>query len=160
MGDSLEKTHVGPIETAAGHIGALPWHALRLYRLSHWLWVRGHRASALLVAATNRVFTGADIAPAADFGPGLRIVHGHGLVVDAGVRGGRDCALYHGVTLGRRSAVEGESPTLGDGVTVWPGAKVLGAITLGDNVQIAANVVVIHDVPAGATVKPPLGQIG
>lgn len=155
-----EKANAGLVESAAGHIGALSWHALRLHRLSHWLWVRGHRASALLIAAINRVLTGADINPAAEFGPGLVIVHGHGLVVDAGVSAGRDCALYHGVTLGRRSLVEGESPTLGNRVTVWPGAKVLGAITLGDDVQIAANAVVIHDVPAGATVKAPLGRIG
>lgn len=150
---------MGLAETAAGHIAALNWHALRLYRLSHWLWVRGHRASALVVAAINRVLTGADIGPGAEFGPGFVIVHGHGIVVDAGVRAGRDCAIYHGVTLGRRSPVEGQSPTLGDRVTVWPGAKVLGAITLGDDVQIAANAVVIHDVPAGTIVKAPLGRI-
>ena len=151
---------MGLAENAAGRIGALAWHALRLYRLSHWLWVRGHRASALLVATLNRVLTGVDIAPGAEFGPGMVIVHGHGLLVDAGVRTGRNCALYHGVTLGRRSPAEGDSPTLGNRVTVWPGAKVLGAVTLGDDVQIAANAVVIHDVPAGAIVKAPLGRIG
>ncbi len=152
-------SNVGLLESAAGRIGAVNWHALRLYRLSHWLWLRGHRASALLVTAINRVLTGVDIGPGAEFGPGLVIVHGHGIVVDGRVRAGRNCALFQGVTLGMRS-VDGASPTLGNRVTVWPGAKVLGAITLGDDVQIAANAVVIHDVPAGATVKAPLGRIG
>lgn len=147
------------VESAAERIGALTWHALRLYRLSHWLWVRGHRASALLVAAFNRVLTGVDIGPGAEFGPGLIIMHGHGLVVDGRVRAGRDCVLYQGVTLGARRA-DGGPPKLGDRVNVFPGAKVIGDITLGDDAQVGANAVVIHDVPAGATVKAPLGQSG
>jgi serine O-acetyltransferase len=149
---------VGLVESAAGYVGAVDWHALRLYRLSHWLWIRGHRGSALLVTALNRVLTGVDIMPAAEFGPGLLIMHGHGTVVGA-IRGGRNCVIYHGVTLGARAA-DGGYPSLGDRVNVFPGAKVLGPVTLGDDARIGANAVVIHDVPAGATVTAPLGRMG
>jgi serine O-acetyltransferase len=146
----------------ANHIAAVDWHAYRLYRLSHWLWLRGHRASAGLVAAISRMLTGVDIGPGADFGPGLVIRHGHGLVVAPSVRAGRDCALYQGVTLATRPGgvpPRDGAPTLGDRVTIFPGATVLGAITVGDGARIGANAVVIHDVPAGATVTAPIGRI-
>lgn len=148
---------MGPLESWARSVGAIDWHALRLYRLSHSLWARGHRASALLVAAINRVLTGVEIGPSAEFGPGLIIMHGHGLEVNAWVRAGRDCVLFHGVTLGARE--DGVPPTLGDRVSVFPGARVLGAVTIGDDARIGANAVVIRDVPAGATVTAPLGRI-
>ena len=160
---SREKLNVGRGERLAERVGALDWHAHRLYCLSHWLWVHNHRASALLVAALNRVLTGVDMGPSAEFGPGLVIRHGHGLHVAPTVRGGRDCALYHGVTLGTRPGGKPSrdgAPTLGDRVTVFPGAKVLGDITLGDDANIGPNTVVIRDVPAGATVTAPLGRIG
>lgn len=140
----------GRAETIAGHVGAFNWHALRLYRLSRRLWLREHRASALLLTALNRALTGVEIPPSAQFGEGLIVMHGCGIVVHPRVRGGRDCTLYQGVTLGSTS-VDGDPPTLGDGVTIFPGAKVLGAVTIGDRAIIGANAVVLCDVPAEAT---------
>lgn len=137
-------------ERAAGHVGAINWHAVRLYRLSRRLWLGERRAAALLVAAVNRVLTGVEIAPQAAFGEGLVIMHGCGIVVHPRVRVGRDCTLYQGVTLGSTS-VDGDPPTLEHGVTVFPGAKVLGAVTVGDGATIGANAVVLCDVPADAT---------
>jgi serine O-acetyltransferase len=157
MSGPKDRVNTGPVETLAIRIGALGWHALRLYRLAHWLWVRGHRASALLVSAINRCLTGADIGPEAQFGPGLIIVHGQGTVIHNDVRAGRDCVIFHDVTLGCRLA--GPPPKLGDRVIIYPGAKVLGTITIGDDARIGPNALVIGDVPAGATVKAPLAQI-
>jgi serine O-acetyltransferase len=128
----------------AGHIGAVNWHALRLYRLSRRLHENGHVALALLVAAVNRVLTGVEIPPTAQFGKGLVIVHGHGIVVHHATRAGENCTLYQQATIGSRS-VEGLPPVLGDGVTLFPGAKVLGDITIGDGASVGANAVVIED---------------
>jgi serine O-acetyltransferase len=137
-------------ERVAGHVGALNWHAVRLYRLSHRLHESGHKGCATLVVAANRVLTGVDIPASARFGEGLVIMHGHGIVVHHATRAGRECTLYQQVTIGSTSA-HGEPPTLGEGVTVFPGAKVLGPITVGDRATIGANAVVIRDVPPQRT---------
>jgi len=142
-------------ERVAGHVGALNWHAVRLYRLSRRLWESDHRALALLVAAANRVLTGVEIPPTAQFGDGLVIMHGHGIVVHRGTRGGRNCVLYQQVTIGDRGA---DPPTLGDGVVLYPGARVLGAISIGDGAAIGANAVVINDVSAGSVVTAELAK--
>jgi serine O-acetyltransferase len=146
---------MGRAERVALHIGALNWHAVRLYRLSRRLWLSDHRALALLAGAMNRVLTGVEIPPTAEFGDGLIIMHGHGIVVHPHTRAGRDCVLYQQVTIGSRS-VHGAPPTLGDGVMLFPGARVLGDITIGDGAVIGANAVVISDVrPASViTVEP------
>lgn len=81
------------LERGAGHIGALNWHAVRLYRLSRRLWLNDRRTPSLLIAAANRVLTGAEIPPTASFGPGLLIMHGCGIVVHPKTRAGRDCTL-------------------------------------------------------------------
>jgi serine O-acetyltransferase len=136
-------------ERLAGHVAAVNWHAIRLYRLSRRLWTNDRRAAALLVAAANRVLTGVEIPPSASFGPGLMIMHGSGIVVHPRTRAGRDCTIYQHVTLGSRS-VEGAPPVLGDRVTLFAGAVALGAIHLGSGSVIAANAVVVDDLPAGA----------
>lgn len=143
------------LERGAGHVGALNWHAVRLYRLSRRLWLNERRTAALLLAAANRVLTGVEIPPTASFGPGLIIMHGCGIVVHPKTRAGRDCTLYQGVTIGSRS-VDGAPPTLGDRVTLFPGAVILGPITLGNESSVAANAVVIRDLPSGATARAPL----
>lgn len=106
---------------------------------------------ALIVATVNRVLTGVEIAVGAEIQDGLKIRHGSGLVIDAMARVGRDCTLYQGVTLGVRSESEAGLPVIGDGVTIFAGAKVLGPISVGDGATIAANAVVLRDVPRGAT---------
>jgi serine O-acetyltransferase len=145
---------VGFAERAASHIAARGWHAVRLYRLSRWLHLRGHRAAALLVFTLNRVLTGVEIPPSAEFGPGLVIMHGQGIVVHACARAGRDCVLYQQATIGV-APTGGAAPTIGDGVEIFPGARVIGAITIGDRARIGANTVVTHDVPPSAVVKFP-----
>ena len=145
------------LKRLAGHLGAgaMNWHALRLYRLSSRLFAAGHPTTGMIVAAVNRVLTGVEIHPQARFGPGLIIMHGTGIVVHPGTRVGSDCVIYQGVTLGSR-AHDGKPPTLGDRVTMFPGAKVLGDIVIGDDVRIGPNAVVIASLPAGATALAPL----
>jgi serine O-acetyltransferase len=94
------------------------------------------------------ILTGISIAGAARFGPGLFIGHFGGIVVGPGVTVGDNCNLSHGVTLGGHRGF----PSVGRCVYFAPGAKVFGAITIGDHVAIGANAVVNRDVPAGSTV--------
>lgn len=84
-----------------------------------------------------------------DIGGGLYLPHGN-VVVDGMVRIGRNCIIGPWVTVGTRGSVAG--PRIGDDVFIGTGAKVLGAITIGDGARIGANAVVLHDVPAGTTV--------
>lgn len=123
------------------------------YRLRRWCKERRGPARlplAILAAVTQRLIemtTGISIAGGARFGPGLYIGHFGGITVGPGVVVGENCNLSQGVTLGDH----GGSPVIGDCVYVAPGAKVFGAIVVGDNVAIGANAVVNRDVPAGST---------
>jgi len=112
---------------------------------------------ALITAAANRVLTGVEIPPTVEFGDGLIIMHGHGIVVHPQARAGRDCVLYHQVTIGSRT-LNGAPPTLGDGVVLFPGARVLGDIRIGDRAIIGANAVVISDVDPGSVVTAQAAQ--
>jgi serine O-acetyltransferase len=90
-----------------------------------------------------------------EIGPGLVIPHGH-IVIDGKVRIGRDCVINPWVTIGlsgsRRWGFDKRGPAIGDRVLIGTGAKVLGPTTIGDDVRIGANAVVLDDVPSGATV--------
>ncbi len=93
------------------------------------------------------------IAPGTQIGPGLYINHVGGIVVNSRAKIGRNCNLSHGVTLGQANRGNSVgSPILGDNVFVGPGAKVIGAVEVGDNAAIGANSVVTKDVPARAVV--------
>jgi serine O-acetyltransferase len=128
-------------------------HALIFYRVSHRLWLRGWRYPARLLAFIARWLSNVDIHPGAKIGSGLFIDHGAGVVIGETAEIGRDVTLYHGVTLGGTSWNKGKRhPTLGDGVLVGAGAKILGPISIGAGVRVGANSVVVADVPAGYTV--------
>ncbi len=129
------------------------FHAVAVYRLSHWLWRRRIRLPARWLMHLVRWLTGIEIHPGAAIGRCFFIDHGMGVVVGETAEIGDDCFLYQGVTLGGTSLEPGKRhPTLADGVIVGAGAKVLGPITLGRNARVGANAVVLRDVPAGATV--------
>ena len=104
----------------------------------------------LLTTAVWRVFIGRYV----QIGPGLIIPHGH-IVIDGEVRIGRDCVINPWVTIGLSASwhagLDTRGPTIGDRVFIGTGAKVLGAISVGDDVRIGANAVVVDDVPSGAT---------
>jgi serine O-acetyltransferase len=139
------------IDRAVGWLTTLNWHAIRLYYLSHRLWAKGHSRSALLVMCLNRILTGVEIPPSVEIGPRLMIMHGTGIVMHPDVRLGTQCTVYQNVTIG--CAVEdGLPPIVGDDVTFYPGACVVGDIAIGDGARIGANTVVMRDVAPGETV--------
>jgi serine O-acetyltransferase len=128
-------------------------HAVLWHRLSHALWSRGLKLPGRLVAHLSRFLTGIEIHPAARLGRRVIIDHGLGVVIGETAVIGDDSYLYHQVTLGGTSTQRGKRhPTVGRNVIIGAGAKVLGAITLGDGARVGANAVVIADVPAGVTV--------
>ncbi|WP_341674862.1 serine O-acetyltransferase [Niveibacterium sp. SC-1] len=127
--------------------------ALVLHRIAHALWGGGLCYLARLLAFLSRFLTNIDIHPGARIGRRFFIDHGAGVVIGETAEIGDDVTLYHGVTLGGTTWSPGKRhPTLGDGVVVGAGAKVLGAIRIGDRARVAANSVVIEDVMPGMTV--------
>ena len=127
-------------------------HARLFHRVSNRLWRMGLKWAARFVSHFARWFTGIEIHPGATIGRRFFIDHGMGVVIGETAEIGDDVTLYHGVTLGGTSWKEGKRhPTLGDGVVVGAGAKILGPIHIGNNVKIGSNAVVVKDVPAGAT---------
>jgi serine O-acetyltransferase len=111
------------------------------------------------VSQLVRGFTGIEIHPGATIGSGFFIDHGMGVVIGETAEIGANVTLYHGVTLGGTSLSKGKRhPTLGDNVVVGAGAKVLGAITVGENSRIGANAVVVRAVPPNSVVVGVPGQ--
>ena len=128
-------------------------HALVLHRLAHTLWRHRLRYGARFISFVARMLTQIDIHPGATIGRRFFIDHGCGVVIGETAEIGDGVTLYHGVTLGGTSWNPGKRhPTLGDGVVVGAGAKILGPVTIGRNARIAANSVVIEDVTAEMTV--------
>jgi serine O-acetyltransferase len=127
--------------------------AVWLHRISHWLWNHRWFWLARLLSYFARWYTGIEIHPAAEIGRRFFIDHGMGVVIGETAVVGDDCTIYHGVTLGGTSWQKGKRhPTLGNGVVVGAGAKILGPIKVGDNARIGSNSVVLKDVPPAATV--------
>ena len=140
----------GRLETALTYPGL---HAIAAHRVAHRLWGANWRGTARLLSYLARMATGVDIHPGARIGAGFFIDHGSGVVIGETAEVGRDVTLYHGVTLGGVSWSPGKRhPTLGDGVMVGAGAKILGPITIEAGARVGANSVVVEPVPAGATV--------
>ena len=135
-------------------------HAVWGHRLSHWLWERKLKLLARWVSQFMRSLTGIEIHPGATIGCGLFIDHGMGVVIGETAEIGECVTLYHGVTLGGTSLNKGKRhPTLEDNVVVGAGAKILGAITVGENSRIGANAVVVRPVPANSVVVGVPGQV-
>jgi len=127
---------------------ALVWHRA----LAHPLWRAGLRWLARWMAHWGRWLTGIEIHPGATIGRRVFIDHGMGIVIGETAVIGDDCTLYHGVTLGGTSWKKGKRhPTLGRGVVIGAGAKVLGPVEVGEGAKIGSNAVVVRDVPAEAT---------
>jgi serine O-acetyltransferase len=127
-------------------------HAIWAHRGLHALYQQpGGRLPARVLATVARSITGVEIHPAARLGRRFFIDHGMGVVIGETAEVGDDVMLYHGVTLGGRSLAHVKRhPTVGNRVTIGAGARVLGPINVGDDVQIGANSVVVKDVPSGA----------
>jgi len=136
------------------------FHALLLHRIAHKLWVWKIPVIPRLISTISRFFTGIDIHPGATIGRRFFIDHGMGVVIGETTEIGDDCLLYQGVTLGGTSSkAEKRHPTLGRGVVVGAGAKVLGNIKIGNYSKIGAGSVVVNDVPEHATVVGIPGKV-
>jgi serine O-acetyltransferase len=127
-------------------------HAVIFHRVSHWLWVHRLRFLARLNSQIARHCTGIEIHPGATIGRRLVIDHGMGIVIGETAEIGNDVLLYHGVTLGGTGKDHGKRhPTIGDNVLISTGAKVLGPFRVGNGARIAANAVVLSEIPEDAT---------
>ena len=128
------------------------FHALLSHRIAHRLWNAKFRWLARVMSHLARWFTGIEIHPGAVIGRRVFIDHGMGVVIGETAEIGDDTTLYHGVTLGGTSWNKGKRhPTLGKGVVVGAGAKILGPIFVADGAKVGSNAVVVKDVPPGAT---------
>ena len=128
------------------------FHAMLFHRFAHCLWGARLRWLARFVSHCSRWLTGIEIHPGATIGRRFFIDHGMGVVIGETAEIGDDCTLYHGVTLGGTSWNKGKRhPTLGKGVVVGAGAKILGPIVIGEGARIGSNAVVVKEVPPGAT---------
>ena len=126
--------------------------AIRMHRRANWLWRHGHRFWARYVSQRAARKTGIEIHPAATIGRRLFIDHGTGVVIGETTEIGDDVTLYQGVTLGGTGKDTGKRhPTIGNGVMIGAGAKVLGPFKVGDNTNIAAGAVVLEGIPPDST---------
>jgi serine O-acetyltransferase len=128
-------------------------HALVLHRWAHACWTRGLRWPGRFISHLARWLTGIEIHPGAVIGRRVFIDHGMGIVIGETAEVGDECTIYQGVTLGGTTLYKGTKrhPTLGRGVVVSAGAKVLGGFTVGDGARVGSNAVLLKPVPPGAT---------
>lgn len=135
-------------------------HAIWGHRLAHWLWTHQLKLVARFLSQVMRSLTGIEIHPGARIGAKFFIDHGMGVVIGETAEVGNCVTLYHGVTLGGTTLSKGKRhPTLGDEVVVGAGAKILGAITIGDHSRIGANAVVVKSVPPNSVVVGVPGEV-
>lgn len=127
-------------------------HAIIYHRIAHWFYKHNLRFLARCVSQWSRHFTGIEIHPGAQIGRRLVIDHGMGIVIGETAEIGDDVLLYQGVTLGGTGKDKGKRhPTIGNNVMVGCGAKILGPFKVGDNARIAANAVVLTEIPPDST---------
>ncbi|MBK7471467.1 MAG: serine O-acetyltransferase [Betaproteobacteria bacterium] len=128
------------------------FHAIQTQRLAHWCWIHGMNWLGRAISQFSRWMTGIEIHPGAVIGRRVFIDHGMGVVIGETAEVGDDCTIYQGVTLGGTSLHKKKRhPTLGAGVVVGAGAKVLGPFTVGAGAKIGSNSVVLKEVPPGAS---------
>ena len=133
--------------------------AILFHKISNFFHIAGFHLLAKIISQLGRFFTGIEIHPNAKIGKNLFIDHGMGVVIGETSEIGNDVTIYHNVTLGgispsidsERQRHEKRHPTIGDDVVIGSGAQILGPLTIGNNSRIAANAVVVKDVPENST---------
>ncbi len=134
--------------------------AMMFYRLAHRLWTFKLKWLARFISMLARWLTGVEIHPGARIGRRFFIDHGMGVVIGETAEIGDDCTLYHGVTLGGTTWQKGKRhPTLGNNVVIGAGAKILGPITLGNDVRVGSNSVVVKSIDDAKTVVGVPGRV-
>lgn len=135
-------------------------HAIWLYRLAHFLWVREFISLARFISHVSRFLTGIEIHPGAKIGKRFFIDHGMGVVIGETSEIGDDVLIYQGVVLGGTTRERKKRhPTIGNYVVIGAGATILGPVKIGDGARIGAGSVVVKSVPAGATVVGIPGKV-
>jgi serine O-acetyltransferase len=135
-------------------------HAILLHRIAHRLYRAGWFTSARVISQLSRTLTGIEIHPGARIGRRFFIDHGMGVVIGETSEIGDDVLLYQGVTLGGTGKDLGKRhPTIGDGVVIGTGAKILGNIRIGDHAKVGAGSVVVRPVPDHSTVVGVPGRV-
>src|SRR6266849_6084597 len=136
-------------------------HAIYIHKLARWFWLNRLRWLGRFTSQLGRWLTGIEIHPGAKIGSCVFIDHGMGVVIGETAEVGDGCTIYQGVTLGGTSLYPGTKshPTLGAGVVVGAGAKILGGFVVGTGAKIGSNAVVVKEVPVGATVVGIPGRI-
>ncbi|MBM3137745.1 MAG: serine O-acetyltransferase [Chloroflexi bacterium] len=128
-------------------------HAIWDHRISHWLWKHNMKLPARMLSQLSRFITGIEIHPGAVIGQRFFIDHGMGVVIGETAEIGDDVTMYHGVTLGGVSTHKGKRhPTIGNDVVIGAGAKILGAIKIGNGSRVGANAVVVDEIPPDSVV--------
>jgi serine O-acetyltransferase len=136
------------------------FHAVTLHRIAHGLYRSNWITLARVVSQFSRSITGIEIHPGAKIGRRFFIDHGMGVVIGETAEIGDDVLIYQGVTLGGTGKETGKRhPTIGDGVVIGTGAKILGNIQIGDHVKVGAGSVVVHPVPPHSTVVGVPGRV-
>tara|TARA_E500000075_G_scaffold116754_1_gene114391 strand:- start:873 stop:1448 length:576 start_codon:yes stop_codon:yes gene_type:complete len=133
--------------------------AVFFHKFAHLFYVAGFDLIARIISQTIRFFTGIEIHPGAKIGKNLFIDHGMGVVIGETSEIGNNVTIYHTVTLGgsspsidsERQRHEKRHPTIGNDVVIGSGAQVIGPVIVGNGARIAANAVVVKDVPENAT---------
>ena len=127
-------------------------HATMYHQAAHFCYCHKMKFLARTISQWSRFWTGIEIHPGAKIGRRLVIDHGMGIVIGETAEVGDDCLIYHGVTLGGTGKDQGKRhPTIGNNVLLSTGSKVLGPFKVGDGARIAANAVVLKEVPEDAT---------
>ena len=146
---SRDPAAKGPLEVLLLYPGV---KAVCYHRKAHWCYEHNLMFTARLISQMGRHRTGIEIHPGAKIGKRLVIDHGMGIVIGETAEVGDDCLIYHGVTLGGTGKDSGKRhPTIGNNVLIGTGAKVLGPFKVGDNSRIAANSVVLSEIPPDST---------
>ena len=133
--------------------------AVFFHQISNFFYKAGFDLIARIISQTVRFFTGIEIHPGAKLGKNLFIDHGMGVVIGETSEVGDNVTIYHAVTLGgsspsidsERQRHEKRHPTIGHDVVIGSGAQIIGPVKVGNNSRIAANAVVVKDVPENAT---------
>ncbi|MBR2846945.1 MAG: serine O-acetyltransferase [Clostridia bacterium] len=127
-------------------------HAVMWHRPAHWLYKHKWYFLARMISQCTKFWTGIEIHPGATIGKGVFIDHGTGVVIGETAEVGDNCTIYQNATLGGTGKDTGKRhPTIGKNVMIGAGAKILGPFTVGDNSKIAANAVVLNEVPPNTT---------
>ncbi|GAB4316199.1 MAG: serine O-acetyltransferase [Methanobacteriaceae archaeon] len=144
--DPAARSKIGTFFTYPG------LHAIWLYKIANKLWKRNHHFIANIISALARFLTGIEIHPGATIGRRIFIDHGMGVVIGETAEVGDDVLIYQGVVLGGTSLEKKKRhPTVGSGVVIGSGAKLIGNIKIGDCSKIGAGSVVLNSIPPGST---------